>query len=68
MTSYYAVEVTRTVTIARTIIVSARDSASAHDVAVENAESERIRRAWGNPTTIYSTDQTVEIDRPEYVT
>ena len=67
MKRYYAVEVTRTVTDRRTIIVSAEDSATAHDVAVGNAESERIRASWVNPRTTYSTDQTTQLDRPEYV-
>src|SRR6185437_5329634 len=67
MKRYYAVEVTRTVTDRRTIIVSAEDSATAHDVAVESAESERIRAPWVNPRTTYSTDQTTQLDRPEYV-
>ena len=59
MKRYYAVEVTRTVTCRRTIIVCAEDKGTAHDVAVKNAESD--------PRTSYSTDQTTEIDRPEYV-
>jgi hypothetical protein len=67
MKRYYAVEVTRTVTDRRTIIVCADDRGTAHDVAVENAESERIRAQWVNPRTSYSTDQTTEIHRPEYV-
>jgi hypothetical protein len=67
MKRYYAVEVTRTVTDRRTIIVCAEDSATAHDVAVGNAESERIRAPWVNPRTTYSTHQTTQIDQPEYV-
>jgi hypothetical protein len=47
--------------------VCAEDRGTAHDVAVENAESERIRAPWVNPRTSYSTDQTTEIERPEYV-
>jgi hypothetical protein len=67
MKRYYAVEVTRTVTERRTIIVCAEDSDIAHDVAVQNAESERVRAPWVNPRTNYSIDQTIQIDRPEYV-
>jgi hypothetical protein len=67
MKHYYAVEVTRTATERRTIIVCANDSDIAHDVAVQNAESERVRAPLVNPRTNYSIDQTTQIARPEYV-
>jgi hypothetical protein len=67
MKRYCAVEVTRSVTDRRKIVVCAEDSGTAHDIAIENAASEGIRVPWIHPRTNYSADQTTEVDRPEYV-
>jgi hypothetical protein len=67
MKRYNAVEVTRTVTYRRTIIVCAKDKGAAHDVDVKNAESEIVRAPWISSRTGYSTEQTTEIDWPGYV-
>ena len=64
---YFAVEVTRTVTERRKIVVCADDELLAHDAAVENAELEAATNPWASPVTAYSTANTVEISPPARV-
>ena len=67
MKKYFEVEVTRTVTERRKIYVSAENSETAHDAAVEHAEWEKVTACWSDPTTSYSTVKTSEIDKPVHV-
>ncbi|MEA2544617.1 MAG: hypothetical protein QOH35_5983, partial [Acidobacteriaceae bacterium] len=47
---YFEIEVTRTVTERRKIYVSAENSDTAHDAAVENAEFGDVKAPWADPT------------------
>ena len=64
---YFEVEVTRTVTERRKIYVSADDEDLAHDAAVENAETGKVKAPWIGATVSYSTANTSEIDKPARV-
>jgi hypothetical protein len=64
---YFEIEVTRTVTERRKIYVSAENSDTAHDAAVENAEFGDVKAPWADPTVSYSTAKTTEINKPACV-